>query len=265
MEECPDAGSSPSSATAVFIREENSTTAGFVPIRFNGNITVRELAEEYCITSLIECDATGSVQPRAVALDSPFDILHGGKYYIARRDVKEVGLSPRVTFRGKIIVEEFDADHAVAARENDENTLHSTVPAAAETSTTTSMMMMSGNSVKKMGMTRKRRERDDDDDDWNDGMGEGVGEKGKDEDKSDENINGNTHMFVPFVGDLYDDGNERLIQLKDVKRLCENVESDEAEFRARHDRAETILKEVKELLVALANASNVSVEDEPGL
>ncbi|KAH9593370.1 hypothetical protein LSM04_001773 [Trypanosoma melophagium] len=259
MEEHPVATSSQPTAAAVLLREENDTTAGFVPVRFTGNITVRELAEEYCITSLLECDSTGCVQPRAVALDSPLDILHSGKYYIPRRDVKQFCRSPRVTFRGKIIVEEFDADHVVAGRESNENCPHSTaiLPAAAETAATTTLMSSDSVEKTKMTTTRKRRERDDDI--------ENGEEKDKDGDDKVETISANTHMFAPFVGDLYDDGNERLIQLKDAKRLCENVESDEAEFRARHDRAKRILEEAKQLLQSLSNAGNASVEDDPTL
>ncbi|KEG12055.1 hypothetical protein DQ04_02041070 [Trypanosoma grayi] len=239
MTERPLAAASPHPAGAiVFLRDGDAPTSTCAPIALNGSVTMRELAEEYCISSVLECDATGCVQPRAVALDSPLDTLHGGKYYIARRDLPRVRRSPRVAFRGKITVEEFEADHAVTTQQKENYGL----PAVAAIHFTRKV-------------SRKRQQRDED--------GEGENEdhyKKETEDDDDDaglmydNIEAATHTFAPFVGDLYGDGREELIQLKDIHRLCENVESDEAEFFARHAQANRVLFEAKKALLLLSGS-----------
>lgn len=96
------------SDTIVFLRtnEEPKPDLFFVPN--SHSITLKDLAEEYNISSVIECDTNGAVQPRAVAFDSPSDVLHSGHHYIARRDAKVDNGGSRVTFKGKILVQEFD-------------------------------------------------------------------------------------------------------------------------------------------------------------
>jgi hypothetical protein len=93
----------------VFLREEGGTT--FVPVYHQSSVTLRDLAEEFNISSVLECDAQGNVQPRAVAFDSPSDILHSGRHYIARRDARAEMGSSYVTFKGKICVKEYELEH----------------------------------------------------------------------------------------------------------------------------------------------------------
>lgn len=93
----------------VFLREEGCPT--FVPVYHQSSVTLRDLAEEFSISSVLECDAQGNVQPRAVAFDSPSDILHSGRHYIARRDARAETGSSYVTFKGKIFVKEYELEH----------------------------------------------------------------------------------------------------------------------------------------------------------
>ncbi|KPA84037.1 hypothetical protein ABB37_02168 [Leptomonas pyrrhocoris] len=95
--------------TTVLLREEGGTT--FMPVHHQSSITLRDLAEEFNISSVLECDAEGNVQPRAVAFDSPSDILHSGRHYIARRDAKAEAGNSYVTFKGKICVKEYELEH----------------------------------------------------------------------------------------------------------------------------------------------------------
>lgn len=96
----------------IFLREADGAPGdGFLPLFHHQSITLRELAEEYNISSVLECDARGAVQPRAVAFDSPSDVLHSGRHYIARRDAKDGDGANRVTFRGKILVKEYDLEN----------------------------------------------------------------------------------------------------------------------------------------------------------
>ncbi|KAG5501215.1 hypothetical protein JIQ42_06214 [Leishmania sp. Namibia] len=95
--------------TTLFLREEGSRT--FVPVYHQSSVTLRDLAEELNISSVLECDAHGNVQPRAVALDSPSDVLHSGRHYIARRDARAEAGNSYVTFRGKILVKEYELEH----------------------------------------------------------------------------------------------------------------------------------------------------------
>ncbi|ESL10851.1 hypothetical protein TRSC58_01409 [Trypanosoma rangeli SC58] len=235
-----------SSSVSLFIRDADAVAPAFAPIRVNGDITLQELAEEYCISSVLECDSTGCVQPRAVALDSPLDILRGGQYYIARRDLPRVGRSPRVTFRGKITVEEFEADHALGQKqqqkEKEEGNNGPATPAVGTTKAAASAPMHA--------TKRNRRERDEDDGDIDD-----CGNRKDVEDDDDGNLvdglDVSQYTFVPFLGDLYGDGRKAMIQLADVKPLCENVESDELVFAERHAQAEKILAGAKQMLLEL--------------
>ncbi|KAG5478850.1 hypothetical protein CUR178_05430 [Leishmania enriettii] len=95
--------------TTLFLREEGSRT--FVPVYHQSSVTLRDLAEEFNISSVLECDAHGNVQPRAIALDSPSDVLHSGRHYIARRDARAEAGNSYVTFRGKILVKEYELEH----------------------------------------------------------------------------------------------------------------------------------------------------------
>lgn len=99
----------PASGTTLFLREEGSRT--FLPVHHQSSITLRDLAEEFNVSSVVECDAQGNVQPRAVAFDSPSDVLHSGRHYIARRDARTEAGGSYVTFRGKILVKEYELEH----------------------------------------------------------------------------------------------------------------------------------------------------------
>ncbi|KAK7195869.1 hypothetical protein NESM_000518400 [Novymonas esmeraldas] len=99
----------PVTGTTVFLREEGSGT--FVPVHHQSSMTLRDLAEEFNVSSVFECDAGGNVQPRAVAFDSPSDVLHSGRHYIARRDARAETGGSYVTFRGKILVKEYELEH----------------------------------------------------------------------------------------------------------------------------------------------------------
>ncbi|EKF26961.1 hypothetical protein MOQ_009327 [Trypanosoma cruzi marinkellei] len=249
--EAMDASKKPSSGVALFLCDEDAHTPAFAPIQLHGDITLQELAEEYCITSVLECDSTGCVQPRAVALDSPLDTLRGGKYYIARRDLPRVGCSPRVTFRGKITVEEFEADHVLGRQQQGkEKENHGPVALSANTATAVT-------SIASIHPATRKRPRDDEEsnDDDDDDYEKGANIDGVDADDDGVNMNDvmdvTRYKFVPFVGDLYGDGREAMIRLEDAKRLCENVESDELMFAARHAEAENILAEAKRVLLDL--------------
>nr|CAJ2473682.1 unnamed protein product [Leishmania braziliensis] len=100
----------PPTGTTLFLREEGSRT--FVPVYHQSSVTLRDLAEEFNVSSVLECDAHGNVQPRAVAFDSPSDVLHSGRHYIARRDARAEAGNSYVTFRGKILVKEYELEHA---------------------------------------------------------------------------------------------------------------------------------------------------------
>ncbi|KAG8341153.1 hypothetical protein TRVL_08020 [Trypanosoma vivax] len=216
----------------------NSVSPCPVPIRINDSITMRELAEEYCVTSVIECDAAGRAKPRVVALDSPHDVLHSGKYYIARRDVKRLGATPRVAFSSKIVVSEFDSARAVAhANEMNENKITAVEGSSDKDGAGPA------NAVRVPAAPRKR------------GASEVGTVSDSDNDIEDLLNEASECVFVPFVGDLYNDGCEKLVQLSDVKKLCENVDLNEAEFRARHARAQAILDGARNLLARFA-ASN---------
>ncbi|KPI88351.1 hypothetical protein ABL78_2525 [Leptomonas seymouri] len=95
--------------TTVFLRVEDG--ANFMPVHHQSSITLRDLAEEFNVSSVLECDARGNVQPRTVAFDSPSDVLHSGRHYIARRDVKAEAGNSSVTFKGKIVVKEYELEH----------------------------------------------------------------------------------------------------------------------------------------------------------
>ncbi|KAG5478655.1 hypothetical protein LSCM1_06059 [Leishmania martiniquensis] len=99
----------PPTGTTLFLREEGSRT--FLPVYHQSSVTLRDLAEEFNISSVLECDAHGNVQPRAVALESPSDVLHSGRHYIARRDARAEAGNSYVTFRGKILVKEYELEH----------------------------------------------------------------------------------------------------------------------------------------------------------
>lgn len=105
----------------VFLREEGSTT--FVPVYHQSSVTLRDLAEEFSISSVLECDAQGNVQPRAVAFDSPSDILHSGRHYIARRDARAETGNSYVTFKGKIFVKEYELEHPTPPASRPEKTV----------------------------------------------------------------------------------------------------------------------------------------------
>ncbi|KAG5504374.1 hypothetical protein JKF63_04825 [Porcisia hertigi] len=99
----------PPTGTTLFLREEGNCT--FVSVHHQSSVTLRDLAEEFNISSVLECDAHGNVQPRAVAFDSPSDVLHSGRHYIARRDARAEAGNSYVTFRGKILVKEYELEH----------------------------------------------------------------------------------------------------------------------------------------------------------
>lgn len=90
----------------VFLREEEK--GPFVPFYHPSSITLREVQEEFHISSVLECDQGGNVLPRAVAFDSPSDVLRSGRHYIAKRDVRQDERG--VTFKSKIVVKEYDVN-----------------------------------------------------------------------------------------------------------------------------------------------------------
>lgn len=100
----------PGGGAVIFLREEGART--FVPMCRSHSVTLRELADDLGVSSVLECDAEGNVFPRAVAFDSPSDVLHSGHHYIVRRDAAAESGESRVTFRAKITVQEYELDHA---------------------------------------------------------------------------------------------------------------------------------------------------------
>nr|CCD13378.1 unnamed protein product [Trypanosoma congolense IL3000] len=216
------------SATAVVHSEGDTESrakeAGSLsaPLLINNSIALQDLPAEYNVSTVVECDASGHVQPRAVALDSPNDVLHHGRYYIPRRDIKNLARKSRVTFRGNVSIREFDATSAVVPYEENR---------AAHIGNTDMVPGLVG-----CDMQSYKRKREC-----------AVVEVGEGNDIFD-GISVKNYRFVPFMGDLYNDGRQAMIQLQDVKNFCESVELDVVEFNERHTRAERMLAEAKRLL-----------------
>lgn len=122
----------PSGAT-VFLRGE--TGHDVLPLRHRSSLTLRDLVENHNISSVLECDAERKVRPRAVVLDSPSDVLHSGKYYIARRDAMAEARGSCVTFRGKILVKEYELEHPtpLPSSHSEDSSVASCVPVVANT------------------------------------------------------------------------------------------------------------------------------------
>ncbi|CAD2219174.1 hypothetical protein ADEAN_000666700 [Angomonas deanei] len=219
------------SGAVIFIREEGDPN--FFPIRHGCSVTLQELAEEYNISSVLECDSDGRVPPRAVAYDSPSDVLHIGKHYVARRDANAE--SSRVTFRGKILVQEYELPTPECSR---------------------GMMMSSaqrnkenGGNATTIGQPDLKRPRPEEEgekasatvllDTTNRPVqgGEGKSSQG-----------GTTTSFVPFTGDLHGDGKTAEVTLEDLHKLCAGWEEESRENEAKHRKAQEILESTRRVL-----------------
>ncbi|CCW68293.1 unnamed protein product [Phytomonas sp. Hart1] len=288
----------PKGGAVVFLRDAESDKEQFLPIYHPHSITLRDLAEEFNISSVLECDAEGSIQPRTVALDSPSDILHAGRHYIAHRDARSEAGANRVTFRGRIVVKEYELDHptpissgtsfmpnfsnkgGIEERTGPDDSSQDTKPHQATGGNPNKENELDGLSIHSLprvatlGSTdRRKRPRAD-----------GVDQVSKDHPISHRHEAGCTAVgqvcstssndstcrgelsiplecsqpdnqpvvrFLPFKADLHGDGVQVLIQLEDLKVLCEQVDTQEAEFLRRREGAEKILEESRNLLKLL--------------
>jgi len=93
-----------SDSTVLFLKEDSDKN--FTRIERRGSITLHDLSELYNISSVLECDQHGTVQPRTMLIDTPAAVLHRGNHYIVRRDVN--GKDSRVTFQDRVLVKEFE-------------------------------------------------------------------------------------------------------------------------------------------------------------
>ena len=76
------------SKPAVYLRNEDDTAAGFVRVSLDQDhsyIPFSDIAEEFQISSVLECDEQGSVLPRSLLISHPTAALKDGGFYIARR------------------------------------------------------------------------------------------------------------------------------------------------------------------------------------
>ncbi|CCW65363.1 unnamed protein product [Phytomonas sp. EM1] len=282
----------------VFIRDAESDKEQFLPIYHHHSITLRDLAEEFNISSVLECDAQGSVQPRTVALDSPSDILHAGRHYIAHCDAKSEAGASRVTFRGRIVVKEYELDHSTpnsACFDSgqdmcDKGGSGEKTGSQGLSQDTETHLLSSGNPNKEnevdrvssrsvsraasLGTTdvRKRARADDVDRTSKDrsilhhhdtdctatvqvrctSSSDSTG-KGEQSILSEcSQLEKEPHnWFLPFQADLHGDGVQVMIQLEDLKAICEQVDAQEAEFVRRREEAERIMEESRKKLLLL--------------
>lgn len=213
LEEAPQA--------VVFLREEGE--GPFVPFYHNRSITLREVQEEFHISSVLECDPGGTVLPRAVAFESPSDVLRSGRHYIARRDWQQEEGVNRVTFRSKILVKEYDLDTPGSGTPSSMSSsahVHRPLTPLPKRRQNTSLVLMEKENV---------------------GL-QGRGKRGREEEAP--NL-----RFIPFTADVDGSGKQRMVTLEMLRELCDNVTAQEAAFQQTHDESKSILSSARRLFV----------------
>ena len=124
--------------TTLFLKEPSDAT--FTRVENRGSITLHDLGDLYNISSVLECDSSGNVQPRTMVIDNPDSVLHRGNHYIVRRDVTQVGKENRVTFQQRVVVKEFAVQQQqqqsnVAAAPDSSAVSSANMPSVAQSST----------------------------------------------------------------------------------------------------------------------------------
>lgn len=226
----------------VFLRQEEE--GPFVPFYHSSSITLREVQEQFHVSSVLECDQGGNVHPRAVAFESPSDVLRSGCHYIARRDVKnEEGLN-RVTFRSRIMVKEYDLEqHSPAAGATPCNAVgghpiplhlrHGGTPYPVR-----GAMLPSGDPNEVIGKEH-----------W---CTSGITLPGVKR-KRDETVMAGTETpsmrFIPFTADIDGCGQDTLVTMDVLRRLCHgDLEEQRAECERKHRETERLLEGARRLL-----------------
>ncbi|EPY25028.1 hypothetical protein STCU_06879 [Strigomonas culicis] len=274
--------------TIVFLRTNEVSKPDLFFVPNSHSITLKDLVEEYNISSVIECDTNGAVQPRAVAFDSPSDVLRSGHHYIARRDARVDNGGSRVTFKGKILVQEFDLPTPPQS--------HFASNAPSFTSDVTPMPMVGGvpaplqQAVEAQSRGDRKRPRDGAEDDSGAERDEavaaaparnvpladatnrpppvarkdgpaggaagpaGTGALSAPTVASAPPLPGEggrpTHVtqFTPFAADLHGHGEDVLVTLDSLKELCEDWEREKRENERRHADAMEVLENTRRVL-----------------
>lgn len=73
---------------------------GFVKVTRQGSLTLEELQNEFGISSVLECDSTGTMLSRTMVMDSPAQILARGKHYVVRKDHNDAIAMTKTDGRG---------------------------------------------------------------------------------------------------------------------------------------------------------------------
>lgn len=199
----------------------------------------------------MECDASGSVHPRAVTFESPSDVLRSGGYYIAKQDVRRLQLHhqaggppslllppPRnVTFRSRILVKEFEMETLDGTPKSGETPPH---PHRLSTSNTPSDPNVSFSLLSSRNANhaeeeaalekyqRRKRERTD------------TTKKGSPP----------PVRFVPFMIDMDGSGQKTLLTFEMIQKWSapKEIKARKEAFEKRHALAESVIRSAKDLV-----------------
>lgn len=211
----------------VFLREEEE--GPFVPFYHERSITLREIQETFHVSSVLECDQGGYVHPRAVAFDSPSDVLRSGRHYVARKDSRMADQQGgnRVTFKSKILVKEYDLE------------------ADKTPSTVASSSPPSGSLARSVTPYRPLTARCEN----TGGLLGGVHTPGAKRQREDEEpVPSASLRFIPFSADLDGSGRTALVTVDVLRELCrERVQ--EERYHQQHAHAEKLLSSARQLFI----------------
>lgn len=221
-----------------------------IAVQQQHSVTLGELAEDLAVSSVLECDENGIVPPRAVAFDSPSDVLHSGKYYIARRDVLADASENRVTFRGKIQVQEYELEHTITpslqavGAPTSRDLLATPSSSAIDKENPSTIRVLSLSST----VDRKRTRTEDE-----------LVNKNTAARLGDLTHLSNTRTdskaavrYTPFEADLDGSGTSVLVTLDTLRVLCQNLDAQEAHFAQKHNEAEGLLESARRVLFTSA-------------
>eukprot|EP00796_Vickermania_ingenoplastis_P011477 gene11477-7945_t len=227
----------------VFLRDEGE--GPFVPFYHPNSITLREVQEEFHISSVLECDQGGNVHPRAVAFDSPSDVLRSGRHYIAKRDLRPDDGANSVTFRSKIMVKEYDLEHNAETPKGPSVAPTSSVmpdhPVAtpyprrgpAERGKENPIPLAS---TYLPGVKRSRAASEE----------EAIRMCAKNGSSS---TSSSAPRFIPFTADVDGSGENTLVTIDMLRQLCEeDLEVQEAEYRQKHEETEQLIASARRVL-----------------
>lgn len=222
----------------VFLRDEGEGKP-FVPFYHSSSITLREVQEEFHISSVLECDSSGHVLPRAVAFESPSDVLRSGRHYIARRDwqqqQQEEEGSSCVTFRSKILVKEYQLDRSCSSPAVTSSP--STVMQHPVTPLPNRRALARGreNTLDSIPGTKRSRSV------WSDSSAQEASPVASPPSAT-------VMRFIPFAADTSGSNQQTLITIDVLRQLCGgNVEAQEAEYKKQHEKAEDIMAGARRL------------------